>query len=157
MDSPNQPSLNVPCMGILDNLGVAGGNFRASVGRFVVLFVPGTKGDQGFFAHQLDHGNFAVGVGELDLAVNEGVVKTEFCGVGGGVGEKNANGPGPVDGAEAHRARLTARIHFAAGEFEGAELFACGADSHYFGVSGGIILDGNGVNTLGNNFSFADD
>src|ERR1700722_5456499 len=138
---------------VFDNLGLA----RCLIANLIRFLLPGAKGGQSLLAHHLDHGDFAVAVIELDLAVDESVVEATFRGVGGLIGEENANGASPVNSAKTHWARLATGVDFAAGQFENPQIFAGGADGHHFGMGGGVILGGYRVHAFGNDFSVMHD
>jgi hypothetical protein len=123
------------------------------VADFVWLLFPGAKRIERFFAHHLDHGDFALRVGLGNFLVDEGVIETSFRGIGCSRGKINAIEARPVNGAQAHGARFAACVNFATLEVEFFEFFAGLADRGHFGVGGGIVCGGYAVGGLRDNLS----
>jgi len=123
------------------------------VADLVWFLFPGAKRIERFFAHHLDHGDFAVRVGLGNFPVDEGVVETGFRGIGCSCGEINAIEARPVNGPQAHEARLTASINLTTCELKCSEFLAGFSNGNHFGVGGGIVRWGYTVSGLGDNFS----
>ena len=74
---------------------------------------PFPEGLQTLFAHQVEGGDLALVKIESDFVVDKRIVKAD----GGGIlpigGEVEAAEAGPIDGTQAHRARLATGVDFA--------------------------------------------
>src|SRR5215470_20351699 len=77
-------------------------------------------------------------VGNGELAVDESVVETGGCGIGSRRGIENLRRTRPIDGPEAHGTRLTGGEKFAMIQLKKLQTLASLANSHNFGVGGGI-------------------
>src|ERR1700730_15226177 len=88
-----------------------------------------------------------------NLAVNQGIVKTDLGRVGRRIGEINARKPGPVDRPQAHGTWLTRGVNLAAFQVESTKFLARIANRKYFRVSRGIIRRSDLIRALANNVS----
>ena len=77
--------------------------------------------------------------GRRQLLVDELVPELDAGGVVAGDGEVDLADARPVDGPQAHGARLATGIDFAAGQIVGLQFPAGMPDGHDFGMGGGIV------------------
>ena len=68
----------------------------------VFLFFPCTEGAEGFVAHDILHGDAALGHGCGEFVVDELVAEAYVVGILGGIAVVDACNAAPVYGAEAH-------------------------------------------------------
>ena len=68
----------------------------------IFLFFPGTEGAEGFVAHDILHGDAALGHGCGEFVVDELVAEAYVVGILGGIAVVDACNAAPVYGAEAH-------------------------------------------------------
>ena len=109
------------------------------------------------FAEELVHGDAAVRAWASEFGIDEGVVEASAGGIGGSGGVEDASGTSPVDGAEAHGARLASAVEIATGKLEIAQDVAGLADGDDFGVGGGIVGGGDAVGTFSDDAVAFDD
>ena len=95
--------------------------------------------------------------GRFNLVVEEGVVEAGGGGIGGGVAVEDGVAARPVERGEAHGAGLATGVDLAAGELEGAERRAGGADGDDLGVGGGVVGGGDQVDAGGDDLAVAHD
>src|ERR1700681_1045676 len=103
------------------------------------MLLPRSKCRQCFLAHHLNHGNLTLRVRLGDFRVNGGIVKADFGSVCREIAKVNFANPGPVDCAQAHRARFAGGIEVTAPEFEAAKSLASLPDGQHFSVRRGIV------------------
>ena len=128
-----------------------------SVLYLVFLVHPHPEGAEGFMREQDFAVETAFVLGKLQLVVDERVIEADVFGVGLVVAVVEFVDMGPVDGAEAHWARLARRVNLAAGKVEGVEFGAGGADGADLGMSRGVTVGGDAVDAGGNDFAVARD
>src|SRR5882762_10854483 len=128
-----------------------------SVGRLFCLLLPGRKNSERIVAEKLRHRNAPSGGCDLQLVIDEGIVESGACGIGGGCGVENSRGARPVNRAEAHGAGLARRIKIAAAELKISESAAGFANGHDFRMRGWIVVKGDAVRAFGNDAVFFGD
>ena len=99
----------------------------------------------------------ALGIGELQLVVDEGVVEADGFGIVLGVAIADAAHTGPVEGTEAHGTGLARAIDGATRELEGAQPSAGVADSCDLGMGRGVGIGHYAVGTCGDDLAVAHD
>lgn len=119
------------------------------------VLTPCVEAGDGLLGQEVNGGDGAIGEGERDLAIQEGVVEAGCCGLCGSAAIINRAEPSPVDGGEAHGAWLAGGIDFAAGEGEAAELGAGVADGGNLSVGGGVVAGGDAVGAGGEDLAVA--
>src|SRR4029077_10764837 len=82
---------------------------------FVRLPLPSSKNCQGFFAHQLSHGNASRLQRPLQLLINERVIESSIRRVGRNSSVEDARRTRPINRAHAHRTRLARGVERAIG------------------------------------------
>src|SRR5260370_2275880 len=92
--------------------------------------------------------NLARGWRQRHFAIDELIVEADRRGLLAGVRVIESAESRPVDGAEAHRARLAARIDLAIRQMESAELRTGATDRDDFGVGSGVAGRGDLVATF---------
>src|SRR5690606_27298456 len=110
-----------------------------SVRDLVLLQLPFPEGGQRFLAQELFHRQPPPGDGTRDLVVDEIVAEPDPRSVAARAGVVHALHPGPVDGRQAHGARLAARVQLAPLQAEGLQPPARAADGHDLGMRRGIV------------------
>src|SRR5260370_14188950 len=75
-----------------------------SVGRFICLLLPGRKNSEGIVSEKLRHRNAAPGGRDLQLVIDEVVIKTCARGVSGGFAVGRSPGGPPGNSPRAHGA-----------------------------------------------------
>ena len=87
----------------MDN-GICGsaGGCRCLIFDLIFLFFPGTKSAECFVAHNVLHGDAALGHGCGEFVIDELVTESYVVGILGGVAVVDACYAAPVYGAEAH-------------------------------------------------------
>ena len=103
------------------------------------------------------HGNAPSGRRDLQLIIDESVVKTGTRGVGRSCSVENSRGARPVNRAEAHGARLARRIEIAALELKISENAAGLANGHDFRMRRRIVRKSDAVRGFGNDAVIFDD
>ena len=99
----------------------------------------------------------ALGIGKLQLVVDEGVVEVDGLGIGLGIAIADAAHTGPVEGTEAHGTGLARAIDGATRELEGAQLGTGVADCRYLGMGRGVGIGHYAVGTRGYDLAVAHD
>src|SRR5215813_14580547 len=134
-------------MGLLGNVGVpvilhrSEGFFvriqsrQRSIGSLVGFGEPGLEYRRGFVAEELVHGDAALGLGDGEFAVDEGVIETGSRGIGGGSRIENLRWTRPIDGSEAHGTGLTGGEKFAMVKLKGLKTLASFANGQNFRMS----------------------
>src|ERR1700737_1720269 len=112
---------------------------HASITDLAWVLLPHSKCRQCFLAHHANHGNLTFGVRLGDFRVDCGIVKADFGSVCCEVAKVDFANPGPVDCAQAHRARFAGGVEITAPEFEAANSLASLPDGQHFSVRCGII------------------
>src|SRR5207249_2996587 len=97
----------------------------SSVRDLVFLASPLVERHERLGPQQLLHRKPSLADRPRDLAIDEIVVEVDPRGVLARGAEVHVAETGPVDGREAHRARLAARVQVAVGQLEGPEAPAC--------------------------------
>src|SRR5579864_1101921 len=115
------------------------GHPRFSVPDPVAFSRPFAKRLEPRFPHHRLERNPARAVRALQFFVDEGIVESGFRGIVRGGRKKNPVRPRPVDGAEAHRTGLAARVDLAAGQLKRAQSAAGFANGSHFRVRRGIV------------------
>src|SRR5208282_3424213 len=87
-----------------------------------------------------------------DLAIDQGIIKTDVGCVSRGVGKINARQPSPVDRPQTHGTGLTRGINLAAFKIENAKLLAALANGEHFRVRSRIIRRSHLVHAFANNY-----
>jgi hypothetical protein len=128
-------------------IGCGGPN---SVNNLVGLLLPGAKRRQSLGPHQLDHWYLARGIRLRDLRIDQRIVEANERGIGRAVSETDASQVRPVDGAQAHRARLAGSKDFAIAQLEGTKLAARLTDGNDLRMCGGIECGGDLICSFGN-------
>lgn len=119
---------------------------------------PGAEGSLRFLAHDVGGGDGALLDGQVELVVDDPVVKAGAGGVFSRGGVVNLFRARPVDGRHAHRARFATGIDLATAEDEAVQRLAGGADGHDLAVCGGVIVGGDPVDATGDDLAvFHDD
>ena len=121
----------------------------------VVLRAPGFEGGERFVAQQGVGREMPLGAGECELVVNERVIEAVLCRVGLGAGEVDPFQTRPIDGSEAHRARLAGCINLAAAQIEGAEGTGSTTNGADLRVSRRVIVGSDSVGAGCDDFSVA--
>src|SRR5260370_12062988 len=116
-----------------------------SVGRLVCLLLPGRKNSERIVAEKMGHRNASSGQCDLQLVIDEGIVESGACGIGGGCGVENPRGARPVNRAKAHGARLARRVKIAAAKLKISEDAAGLANGHDFRMRGLIVCKRDSV------------
>src|SRR5260370_32752230 len=93
--------------------------------------------------------NLARGWRQRHFAIDELIVEADCRCLLAGVRVIERAESGPIDGAQAHRARLATRIDLAIRQMESAGLRAGATDGDDFGVGGGVAGRGDLVATFG--------
>ena len=75
----------------------------------------------------------------MQLVVDKRIVKACFSGAFPSAGEVVGFGPGPINRAQAHGARLATGIEFTGGQLMVREVLAGGAYGHDFSVPSGVM------------------
>ena len=118
---------------------------------------PCVEAGDGLGAEHLLGGDDALGYGLDDLVVEEGVVEACVGGIGLGSAEEDGLTARPVDGGEAHGARLAACVDGAALKLEVAEFLTGGADREDLGVGGRVVILGDAIDGGGDDLACAHD
>ena len=121
------------------------------------MVLPCTKRSQCFLAHHRNHGDLSLGVGLGEFRVNGGVVKADFRGVGGEVGEVDFVNTCPVNSAQAHGARFAGRIEVTAAKLEIPKFTAGLTDRQDFCVRRRIVHSRNSIRRFGYDLALFDD
>src|SRR6202163_4560349 len=103
------------------------------------MLLPRSKCRQCFLAHHLNHGNLTLRVRLGDFRVNGGIVKADFGSVCREIAKVYFANPGPVDCAQAHRARFAGGVEITVPEFETAKSLASLSDGQHFSVRCRIV------------------
>src|ERR1700730_9093278 len=107
-----------------------------SVRRLACLLFPGRKNSERIVAEKPRHGDAPSGGCDLQLVIDEGIVETGACGIGGGCGVENSLGARTVNRVEAHGASLARRIEITATKLKIGENAAGVANGHDFRMRG---------------------
>lgn len=91
------------------------------------------------------------------LVVEERIVEADFRRILRGIAVVDSAAVRPIDGGETHGTGLAACVDVAAFEPESSELLACFTNRDYLGVRGGIVPDGDVIDTSGEDLSVLDD
>src|SRR5215469_7675948 len=95
-----------------------------SVGKLVRLPLPGPERFERFIAHDLNHGDFPLGMRLRDFPVNKRIIEAGSRRVGRRAGVVYAGGSRPIDGPQAHGTGLAGRVELATAKLEAAEFRA---------------------------------
>lgn len=124
---------------------------------FISFFRPEAEGVQGFFIEQMDEGYGTAVDGLVELFIDEAIGEVDVGGVLLGVAVINASEMCPVDGAEAHGARLAGGVDDAVGQVEGAEFSAGLTDGVHLGVGRRVVIDGDTIGASCDDLAILDD
>jgi len=153
----SRPILISDCLTDAALLECQGERVRASVFDLAGGFDPDLEAFPGSFGENARsrHGaNVAV---SPKLLVEEGIVEAGAGRVVGLAAEVDGVDARPIDRCQAHRARLTTGIHFAALQGKGSERLAGLADGVDLAVSSGIVGGGDAVRAFSDDLSVFDD
>src|SRR6266403_2825042 len=129
----------------------------ASITDLAGILLPRSKCRQCFLAHHVNHGNLTLRVRLGDFRVDSGIIKADFGSVCCEIAKVNLANPGPVDCAQAHRARFAGGVEITAPEFEIAKFLARLADGQHFSVRRRVVHRCNLIRTFGYDDAFFDD
>ena len=110
-----------------------------SVRDLVDFGSPRTESGKRFFTHDLDRGDAPLQMRLLQFAVQERIVKSDFGGIRGGIGEIKPGKVSPVDCPETHGTRLAGGIELTVFQVKHAEVGAGLPDRKHLRVGGRII------------------
>ena len=92
-----------------------------------------------------------------DFCIDSGIIKADFRSVRREIAKVNFANPGPVDCAQAHRARFTGGVEVTAPELEAIKSLARLSDGQHFSVRRGIVHRRNLIRTFRYDDAFFDD
>lgn len=116
-----------------------------SIRRLIRLDNPVAEHLHGIGIRAVDHCDFSRVGFHVDFFIDECVVKSGLGGFVASVGIKDAVWSGPVDGAEAHGARLATRVNVAACQLECIQVTAGVPYRDHFRMGGGVVGGGDAV------------
>ena len=102
-------------------------------------------------------GELALGLVFAEFLIEENVIESSVCRIGGAGAVVDGIDPRPVGRRQAHGARLATGIELAAGQGEGSQGFRRRADGVDLAVGRGIVGRGHGVDSLAQNPSITHD